>query len=292
MNLSLTLKFNLAFLVVFAAGFAAAGFVADRVLQENAVQTTVRDASLMIEAATAAQNYTSEQVTPLLATQIKYAFVPQSIPAYSAVESLLAIQKKFPGFSYKSAMLDPTNPRDRATDWETDVIRRLHDHPELPELIGERATPSGPSLYIARPTRIDSAACLECHSTPSAAPRTMIDKYGPANGFNWPLHETIGAQVVSVPMSLPLGQAHSVWRTFMLSFAAVFGCVLIALNLMVHFLVTKRLKALSRAADEVSLGKLDTASFSTRGGDEIASLAVSFNRMKTSLVEALRMLGA
>ncbi|WP_265334610.1 Tll0287-like domain-containing protein [Paraburkholderia atlantica] len=137
----------------------------------------------------------------------------------------------------------------------------------MPKLIGERATPSSPSLYIARPTRIDSAACLECHSTPSAAPRTMIDKYVPANGFNWPLHETIGAQVVSVPMSLPLGQAHSVWRTFMLSFPAVFGCVLIAPNLMVHFLVTKRLKALSRAADEVSLGKLDTASFSTRGGD-------------------------
>ena len=70
MNLSLTVKFNLAFLAVFAAGFAATGYVADMVLQENAVQTTVRDASLIIEAATAAQNYTSEQVTPLLATQI------------------------------------------------------------------------------------------------------------------------------------------------------------------------------------------------------------------------------
>jgi HAMP domain-containing protein len=291
MNLSLTLKFNLAFLVVFAAGFAATGVVADRVLQQNAVQTTVRDANLMIAAASAVHNYTAEQVTPLLATQIKYAFVPQSIPQYSAVESLLAIQKSFPGYSYKHAMLDPTNPRDRATDWENDVIRRLHDHPELQQLIGERATPSGRSLYIARPTRIDSAACLECHSTPAAAPHTMLDKYGPANGFNWPLHETIGAQVVSVPMSLPLEQAHNVWRTFMLSFAAVFACVLIALNLMVHFLVTKRLKALSRAADEISLGKLDAAAFSTRGGDEIASLAVSFNRMKTSLVEALRMLG-
>src|SRR3954452_1171728 len=145
MKLSLIVKFNLAFLAVFAAGFAATGVVADRVLQANAVQTTVRDASLIIEAATAVHNYTSEQVTPLLATQIKYAFVPQSIPAYSAIESLLAIEKKFPGFSYKHAMLNPTNPRDRATDWENDVIRRLHDHPELPELIGERATPLGRS---------------------------------------------------------------------------------------------------------------------------------------------------
>lgn len=290
MNLSLTLKFNLAFVAIFAAGFAATGIIADRVLQANAVQTTLREASLMIEAATAVQNYTSEQVTPLLATQIKYAFVPQSVPAYSVIESLLAIQKKIPGFSYKHAMLNPTNPRDRATDWESDVIRRLHDHPELHEMNGERETPSGPSLYIARPTRIDSVACLECHSTPAAAPRTMLDKYGPANGFDWPLHETIGAQVVSVPMSLPLEQARDVWRTFMASFAAVFVCVMIALNLMVHFLVTRRLRMLSRAADEASLGKLDAAQFSMHGGDEIASLAVSFNRMKMSLVEALRML--
>ncbi|WP_179401399.1 c-type heme family protein [Burkholderia guangdongensis] len=292
MNVSLTLKFNLAFVAVFAVGFVATGIVADRVLQQNAVQATVHDADLMIETATAVHNYTSEQVTPLLATQIKYTFIPQSIPAYSAVESLLAIQKSIPGFSYKHAMLNPTNPRDRATDWESDVIRRLHDHPDLPEVIGERDTPSGLSLYIARPTRVDSGKCMECHSTPAAAPRTLLDKYGPANGFNWPMHETIGAQIVSVPMSLPLEQARSVWRTFMASFAAVFVCVMIALNLMVHFLVTRRLKTLSRAADEASLGKLEDAQFPVRGGDEIASLAVSFNRMKTSLVEALRMLDA
>ncbi|HLW13220.1 MAG TPA: DUF3365 domain-containing protein [Casimicrobiaceae bacterium] len=292
MNMSLSVKFNLTFLAIFAAGFAGTGIIAERVLQDNAVQSTVRDASMMIEAATAVHNYTSEQVTPLLATQIKYVFVPQSIPAYSAIESLLAIQKKIPGFSYKHAMLNPTNPRDRATDWENDVIRRLHDDPQLTEIVGQRDTPSGRSLFIARPTRIDSAACLECHSTPAAAPPTVLDKYGPANGFGWPLHETIGAQVVSVPMSLPLEQARAVWRTFMMSLAAVFACALIALNVMVHFLVTKRLRALSRAADDASLGKLDTAQFAARGGDEIASLAISFNRMKTSLVEALKMLGA
>lgn len=290
MKLSLTVKFNLAFIATFAAGLVATGIIADRVLQANAVESTLRDANLMIEAATAVHNYTSQQVTPLLANQIKYSFVPQSIPAYSAIESLMAIQQKIPGFSYKHAMLNPTNPRDRATDWENDVIRRLHDHPELHQMVGQRDTPSGRSLFIARPTRIDSAACLECHSTPAAAPRTMLDKYGPANGFDWPLHETIGAQVVSMPMSLPLDHARTVWHTFMALFAAVFSCILIVLNLMVHFLVTRRLTVLSRAADDASLGKLESEQFSTRGADEISSLAVSFNRMKTSLVEALRML--
>src|ERR1700751_2976297 len=94
MNMSLSVTFNLTFLAIFAAGFAGTGIIAERVLQDNAVQSTVRDASMMIEAATAVHNYTSEQVTPLLATQIKYAFVPQTIRPYSAIESLLAIQKK------------------------------------------------------------------------------------------------------------------------------------------------------------------------------------------------------
>ncbi|WP_235021343.1 c-type heme family protein [Caballeronia telluris] len=283
----MTAKFNLSFLAVFGAGYVATGILVDRALLNSAAQTTMRDASLMIEAATAVHKYTSEQVTPLLSTQIRYAFVPQSIPAYSAIESLLPLEKKMPGFLYKHAMLNPTNPRDRATDWENDVIRRLHDHPELHEVTGERATPLGPSLYIARPTRIDSGACLQCHSTPSEAPRTVLDKYGPANGFGWPLHETIGAQFVSVPMSLPLDQARSVWRTVMLSFAAVFACALLALNLLVNFLVTRRLAVLSRAADQANLGNLHIATFVTRGGDEIASLALSFGRMRSRLAEAV-----
>ncbi|VXC70537.1 conserved hypothetical protein [Burkholderia sp. 8Y] len=287
MNLSLTAKFNLAFLAVFGAGYVVTGILVDRALQNSAAQTTIGDASLMIEAATAVHNYTAEQVTPLLSTQIRYAFVPQSIPAYSAIESLLPLEKKLPGFSYKHAMLNPTNPRDRATDWENDVIRRLHDHPELHEVTGERATPLGLSLYIARPTRIDSGACLQCHSTPSEAPRTVLDKYGPANGFGWPLHETIGAQFVSVPMSLPLEQARSVWRTVMISFAAVFACALIALNVLVNFMVTRRLAALSRAADRASLSDVDVATFPSSGGDEIASLAHSFGRMRARLIEAM-----
>lgn len=35
----------------------------------------------------------------------------------------------------------------------------------------------------------------------------MIKLYGTANGFGWKLDEIIGAQVVSVPMSVPLSMA-------------------------------------------------------------------------------------
>jgi HAMP domain-containing protein len=290
MKLSLSIKFNLVFLLIFAIGLTGAGVVANRLLQQQALDETVHDANVLLSAAASMQDYTAVHVTPLLATQIKYRFVPESIPAYSAIEMLNLLQKEFPNFSYNSTMLNPTNPRDRPTDWETDVIRQLHDHANLKEVTGQRDSPAGRTLFLARPSRITDVACMQCHSTPNAAPSTMIDKYGSANGFGWPMNEVIGAEVVSVPMAQPIERGRALWRTFMLSLTVVFAVVLVVMNVMVHLLVTRRIQSLSRMADEMSLGKLDGVALPEQGSDEIASLAVSFARMRTSLIEAFKIL--
>jgi HAMP domain-containing protein len=187
-------------------------------------------------------------------------------------------------------MLNPTNPRDRPADWEADVIRQLHDHPELKLATGQRDSQAGRTLFLARPSRITDATCLRCHGTPSTAPSTLLDKYGSANGFGWAMDEVIGAEVVSVPMAQPIERGRALWRTFMVSLTGMFAVVLIVMNIMVHVLVTQRIQSLSRVADEMSLGKLDGATLPTRGSDEIASLAVSFGRMQTSLIEAFKIL--
>src|SRR5258706_15960438 len=71
MKLSLAIKFNLVFVTIFAVGLAAAGVVADRVLQQQALDETRHDADVLISAAGSMQNYTAQHITPLLATQIK-----------------------------------------------------------------------------------------------------------------------------------------------------------------------------------------------------------------------------
>jgi len=43
-------------------------------------------------------------------------------------------------------------------------------------------------------------------------------------------------------------------------------------------------------ADEVSLGNLDAGEFKTRSRDEIGTLSAAMDRMKTSLVQAMKML--
>lgn len=91
-------------------------------------------------------------------------------------------------------------------------------------------------------------------------------------------------------MTQPIERGRAVWRTFMLSLTAVFAVVLIVMNVMVNMLITRPIQSLSRAADEMSLGKLAETPLPTGGSDEIASLAVSFGRMRTSLIEAFKIL--
>lgn len=288
--MKLIVKFNLVFLVIFVIGLIIAAYVSRSLLQQNARDEVVQNARIMMESSLAARAYTANQIKPLLETQMKYQFLPQTIPAYSATEQFNDLRKKFPDYTYKEATLNPTNPRDRATDWEVDVVNQFRQASDRLEIVGERESSSGPAMYMARPIQIKNEACLVCHSTVDAAPKTMIDMYGPANGFGWKLNEIIGAQIVSVPLSVPVKRADDTFRVFMISLTAVFAFIAIALNLMLMFIVIRPVSRLSQIADQVSLGKVDAPEFRIEGKDEIAVLAGSFNRMRTSLVQAMKML--
>ena len=290
--MKLAWKFNLVLLAIFVAGFLIAGLASHRVLQSNAREEILQHARLMMEAALASRAYTNSQVKPLLETQLKYTFLPQTVPAYAATEVFNDLRKKHPDYGYKEATLNPTNPRDRANDWEADIVHTFRQSPTLGEMVGERDTPNGRALYLARPIQIQSAACLVCHSTVEAAPRTMVDLYGNANGFGWQMNEVIGAQVVSVPMSVPIARAFDTFRTFMLSLAGVFVAAFVLLNVMLYTMVIRRVTRLAGVADQVSLGNFEAGEFKSTSRDEIGVLTEALGRMKTSLVQAMKMLEA
>ena len=288
--MKLLLKFNLVFLLVFAMGLGASGYIARKLLQEGAHAEVLDRARLLMESAIAVRTYTVAQIAPLLETQMTYTFLPQSIPAYSATEVLNTLRKDHPEYAYKEAMLNPTNPRDRAQAWEEDVIQQFRQATDKTEFIGQRATPAGPVAYIARPIKIGNAACLRCHSTVEAAPKPMVEKYGPANGFGWTLNEVLGAQVISVPMSVPLARADRAFGVVMALLVGVFLLIGLTLNLMLWKLVIQPVSRLSELSDRVSLGELDAPEFAVKSRDEIGTLAESFTRMRKSMVHAMRML--
>jgi HAMP domain-containing protein len=283
-------KFNLVLITAFLIGLALATFLAWQITTEEAKRQMFNEASLIMRSGTAVRGYTQKEIRPLIADQMTVRFLPHSVPSYSAQTVLNDLHKDFPDYSYKEAALNPTNPSDRATNWETDVINAFQRDPNLTEFVGIRDTPTSQFLTFARPFRLTDKACLACHSTPAAAPPTMLDLYGNANGFGWQLNDVIGAQIVSVPMSVALNRSNQSLVAFVMSLSAVFFATLVVLNVLLHFFILKPMQKITALARDVSAGKSDVPEYPAKGKDEIASLARSFNLMHRSLQNAILML--
>jgi len=283
----LLLKINAVLIIVSIIGLALSYRVADRLLQENARSEIQGNARLLVESALAVRTYTNKQINPLLKTQSRYGFLPQRVAAYSAKQYFNNLRQQFPDYTYREATLNPTNLADRADDWESEVVRHFRDNPDVKELIGERDTAVGRTLYLARPIRIADEACLECHSSVAAAPQSMLDKYGTANGFGWQLKDVVGAQIVSVPYAVPVQRANTALSSFARVLAGLFVFLFVVGNILMTTLVVRPVVKLSTIADQVSKGNLDAPEFPAKGGDEIAELGLSFNRMRISLRKAI-----
>lgn len=290
--MKLLVKFNLIFVLFFGAGLALAAWGAHRFLQENAREVVLRRAELMMQSALAVRTYTTEQIKPLLSKSQQHllTFLPQTVPAYGATAVFDFLRKEQPEYTYKEATLNPTNLRDRASDWEADVVNTFRNHSDQKQLIGERDTPAGRALYLSRPIRA-GLPCLECHSTPNRAPKAMIAAYGRDNGFGWKENEVIGAQIVSVPMSVPFTIADRAFKELLIYFIAIFVVTMICIDAALVFIVIRPVRRLAHMADLISKGETGLPELPVRGRDEISALTASFNRMYVSLSKALKMLG-
>jgi HAMP domain-containing protein len=287
---SVLLRINLILLIAFALGMAAISLVVTSTLQENATREVLAQAGLMLDSAAAIRSYTDTEIGPLLDDKMVSAFRPQSVPFYAATQNFLTLHKEHPDYSYKEATLNPTNPRDRAADWEADIVQRFRNDSTTTQVSGTRDTPMGKTLYLARPIRVDSG-CLGCHSLPSTAPATMLARYGSDNGFGWQPNEIVGAQIVSVPFASAESNAGRVRRDVLTTIAAVFVGILLVVNVSLYMLVIRPVRRIARIADQVSLGDTAAEEFPSGGGSEVAALSAAFNRMRKSLDKALRMLG-
>ncbi len=287
--MNLLVRINLTLGIVFAAAGMAVGFTCSAMLQANARQEVLREAALMMDSARATRAYTSEEILPLLTAQLTTEFLPQSVPSYAATQDFLRLRAQHPEYAYKEATLNPTNPRDRAMDWEADIIQKFRNDAQTREIIGERDTPLGRSLYLAKPIRVQ-AQCLVCHSLPTAAPKTLLARYGSDNGFGWQPNEVVGAQVVSVPVARATANADRILRGIMTWVVVILAVALLSVNAMLYLFVVRPVRQIARVADELSVGNMSAGGFPTRISSELAALARSFERMRTSLEKALKLL--
>lgn len=290
-DLKLGKKFTLLLLSVFLGSLLLSSLAFAHVLNQNSQSQLMAKALVLMQTMNSVRYYTSTQINPELEARLETEFLPETVPAYAAREVFekLREESEYREFFYKEATLNPTNLRDQADAFETTVVNQFRETTTLTELHGFRKTAGNNLFYVARPIQITQESCLRCHSTPAAAPQSMIARYGEANGFNWQLNEIVGAQIISVPAHQVVSSATQAFILLMGIFLAVFTFAIFIVNTLLQRFVVRPLSRMAQVAEVVSTGDMG-AEFEYAAKDEVGDIAKAFNRMKVSLSMAMQML--
>ena len=120
--MKLLAKFNLILIVVFGICGLVIARVSYSYLIDNARSVAMEKAELLLASARSVRDYTAEDLSPLLQQNPRYRthFLAETIPFFGATTTFDRLRKDYPDYAYKEAALNPTNPEDRASDWEAD----------------------------------------------------------------------------------------------------------------------------------------------------------------------------
>lgn len=287
--MNLTTKINLILSATFLLGLSVVGVNSYLLTQDSALQQVTDQAELIMLEALAVRSYTVNEIRPLLNQNTDGKFHPQTVPTYSATQIANLLRESRPNYGYKEAVFNPTNPRDKATPAEEQIIKQFIADPDLTKLIGSQEIDGVKKLYIAYPIRIINPKCLACHSTPEQSPAAMRKIYGDTGGYGWKLNEVVGAQMVVVPYSLPAELARKTFYSFLVSLVAIFLVLYLVINITIRKLVLTPVSRLTRMADEVSNGNLKSAEIKVSGKDELAEMSAAFNRMRRRVIKIVQL---
>lgn len=289
--MKLETRFAAIIALYFFLGVSVAGFFSYRLENRHAQTEIKQKADLVLETALAMRAFASEEIAPVLRTLNDTAiFHAIQVPSFSAQNGMRRLALKLPEIGYRESALNPTNLNDRATDWEVGLIREFERDPARKEITGETRSGAEPLYFVARPIRMKSAACLQCHSTPEAAPKSMLASYGAVNGFGWRMGDVIGMQLVTVPTANAQASAlHSVLTTLG-SFTCIFVLAAAAALLLLRRHVVRPLETLTRMASESSLGVCVDHNDLGASSRQFAEMHRAIIRLNMSVAKSLKLL--
>jgi diguanylate cyclase (GGDEF)-like protein len=261
-------RLNISLAVTFVIVFCITSVALRRSLVESAMEQVRRDAIVQMEMALAVRQYTIENVRPLLPPG-QSAFYPPAIPAFAALRTMALLEQNHPDTLYQELVLNPTNPANRASGWQLDVISSFRGNPSLTEWSHVSEMGAGRVLQVARPIR-PTVDCMSCHGAPAQAPPAMREHYGDRNGFHWRVGDVVGMQMVTVPATAALAQAQAAWWRHVGANIVVFMALFVVLNRVLAQRVIGPIEDRTSAWRELATRDSLTGAWNRRSFDEQA----------------------
>ena len=292
-NLRIGTKLTGFLILAFLISIAVSGLFLSSAMNKKAEAEIQTRADMLSHMMNAVRAYTSLHVSPKLQQRLftEQQFISETVPAFSAriIFNSFRDDPAFADFRYKEATLNPTSPHDQADEFESGLVAKFRADPSIKILSGFRELNGRNLFYTARPLAVTKASCLQCHSTPQAAPKSLVATYGDKNGFGWKLGEIVSAQTIYVPSDEIFAQGHQYLLWSMSIFFGVFalGTTLLIWQIRRTIVIPiQRLTAAARAIGTGSATREQMAVFDqpqmqqlARRGDEPGELARSFQSM-------------
>ena len=292
-NLRIGTKLTGFLILAFLISIAVSGLFLSSAMNKKAEAEIQTRADMLSHMMNAVRSYTSLHISPKLQQRLftEQQFISETVPAFSAriIFNSFRDDPAFADFRYKEATLNPTSPHDQADEFESGLVAKFRADPSIKILSGFRELNGRNLFYTARPLAVTKASCLQCHSTPQAAPKSLVATYGDKNGFGWKLGEIVSAQTIYVPSDEIFAQGHQYLLWSMSIFFGVFalGTTLLIWQIRRTIVIPiQRLTAAARAIGTGSATREQMAVFDqpqmqqlARRGDEPGELARSFQSM-------------
>ena len=287
MNLTTKINLILAATILPALLLASVNFYL--LAEDNALQQVTDQAELVMQEVLAVRSYTVNEIRPLLNRDNAGEFHLQALASYAAAQTADLLRQSRPDYNYREAMFNPTNPRDKASPEEEQIIKQFIADPDLVRLVGNLEIDDVKTRYVAFPIRLINPKCLACHGAPEQAPAAMRELYGNTGGFGWKLNEVIGTQLVTVPFALSDTLAGKTFIRYLISLIAIFLVLFLILNFTIRKLVLTPVSRLTRMADEISQGNLKGVELKVSGEDELAEMSTAFNHMRRRIIKIVQL---
>lgn len=295
-KLKLGTQFTLLIILVFVLTIGLGGMTFWQFAQNEAEEDITTRAEILLATMNSARSYTTSNIQPLIEQEMNSAtnysssdsqpliqkhlttksiFIQETIPAFAAREIFERFRDRpeYHSFFYKEAATNPSNARDLADDFETQLIEKFRSQPKLNQLSGYRETSGTTLFYIARPIAIKQASCLECHSRPEIAPKGMLAIYGDKNGFGWKMNQIVATQTIYVPVDEIFGHGSHHLGEIMSIFTAIFGLAVLLINRLLKARVIQPIKQLTAIARNISTSSITAEQLEAFDAPQIAKVA-------------------
>lgn len=169
------------------------------------------------------------------------------------------------------------NPKKKPNDgFETEALKFVADNPRE----AKEAVIDDRFYYVTADVASDDS-CVNCHNGLASSPRR-----------DFQVNDVMGALVISIPMGPALEQAKS--TTIKVTISLV-GCIIALLVIQfglqyvtIHKPLVQSLTDLEKAAEQISLGKVEEPIKIAAPTAEVARLSAAFERMRSSLQVAMK----